>query len=363
MGQYHIFPNFYIVLVAGSGRLRKSTAISVVERILRSVEPGFNLIAQKITPEGLIDAIKTVETSNGQMLLAEKAEGFVVADELATFINKNSYEAGLASLLIPFFDCKESFSYRTMSRGEQKITNACLGILGASTVDWIAKAIPETAVGGGLTSRMVFVYVQEPAPPIAITTYGPDKIALVEWLKRATARIATISGEIKLTPEAWDFYKQEYTTWTGFPGSLDLGTRGIPGTGDQFFEDPNLTGYASRRNMHLLKLGIIISTAERADRVVTDKDLEAAKRLLENSERNMPLVLSLITTTEQGQLINLVKTMVKRPGKGGVARPDLMKSLSHKIGTRELDILLDTLEHSGVIRKVITGSTLRYFEV
>jgi hypothetical protein len=366
MGQYHIFPNFYIVLVAGSGRLRKSTAIGVVERILRSVQPPFNLIAQKITPEGLIDAIKTTETQDATRLLAEKSEGFVIADELATFLNRNSYEAGLASLLIPFFDCKESFSYRTMGRGEQKISNACLGILAASTVEWITNAIPATAVGGGLTSRVIFVYVEEPTAPIARTTYTQEKYELVEWLVKATSRMASYTGEAKLTPEAWEFYDKEYYDWVGHPGDSSQGITPRRGKGFDMAEDPNLSGYFSRRNMHLLKLGIILAVADRPmkDGVVTveERDLVGARRLLENSEVNMPMVLSLITTSEQGQLTALARTIIRKGGANGISRPELLRAMSNKIGSRELDMLLDTLEHSSLIRKVITGSTMRYFE-
>lgn len=350
MGHYPIFPNFYIVLVAGSGMLRKSTAISVVEGILRRVEPGFNLIAQKITPEGLIDAIKTVETANGQNLLAEKAEGFVICDELATFINKQSFEAGLVPLLIPFFDCKDSFSYKTMSRGNQVITNACLGILGASTVDWINRAIPESAVGGGFTSRVIFVYVEEPTEPFPFTSYTPEKQQLREWLITETSRIASLQGEMKLDQQSREFYEHEYIRWRT--------------EGKRFFEDPNLTGYASRRNMHLLKLSMILAVASRREMIIRLDDIKGAKVLLDSSEKTMPMVLSLITTSEQGQLTNRVRTIIRKAGTEGVTRSDLLREMSNKIGTRELDQLLDTLEHSNQLRRVVLpGQQMKYFSL
>jgi hypothetical protein len=353
MGQYHIFPNFYIVLVAGSGRLRKSTAIGTIEGILRKVEPPFNLIAQKITPEGLIDAIKITETNDATKLFAERCEGFIIADELATLINKNSFEAGLASLLIPLFDCKESFSYRTVGRGEQRLSNTCLGILGASTVDWIARAIPENAVGGGLTSRIIFVYVQEPAPPVARTTYTQEKRELAEWLRNTTQQLTSLSGQVQLTDAAWAEYEREYNEWVGPPSG--------GGTGESFYENPNLSGYASRRNMHLLKLATILAVSDTYKLVVERSHVLGAKALLEDSEKNMPLVLSLITTSEQGQLINAVHNIVKRGAKNGVNKQEILRDMSNKINTRELDLLLDTLEHAGQVKKVIQGSGTRYY--
>jgi hypothetical protein len=223
MGTYSVYPNFYILLVAGSGRNRKSTSIKQIEKVIKQLQPIPNLISQSITPQGLIDAIKVTEVNDSKHLLRETCTGFVIIEELATFLNRKSYEAGLGSLLIPLFDCTDHYEYKTVSRGAETITNACLGLLAASTVDWIRNAIPEDAIGGGLTSRFIFVYVEEPPAPVARTAFPPEKKALQEHLTRQLNQIQTIDGEFSLTEEAWLYYDAKYKEFIMLVNSMTTG--------------------------------------------------------------------------------------------------------------------------------------------
>jgi hypothetical protein len=347
MGTYTIFPNFYIVLVAGSGRCRKSTAISQIEKLLRGLEPPLNLIAQKITPEALIDAMKIKESENENQLLLQRtrSEGYVLVDELATFLNKASYEAGLASLLIPFYDCKDNFDYRTKGGGSIKITDSCLGILGASTVDWLTNAIPENAVGGGLTSRMCFVFVEDPPDPVAITTLTERKKELAEILQKHLTRMMMLSGPVKLTNEAWEYYTQEYLR---FHKQSEL------------YDNKNLAGYASRRHLHLLKLGIVLSVSERMDLVVEAKHLVAAENMLSYTEQFLPMVMNLITASEYGSLMSMVVSTIRKSEGKSIARTNLVRAMSHKIGSRDLDVILETLQQSGRVHSAVNGKDIYY---
>jgi hypothetical protein len=75
MGTYSVYPNFYILLVAGSGRNRKSTSIKQIEKVIKQLQPIPNLISQSITPQGLIDAIKVTEVNDSKHLLRETCTG------------------------------------------------------------------------------------------------------------------------------------------------------------------------------------------------------------------------------------------------------------------------------------------------
>jgi hypothetical protein len=348
MGTYTIYPNLFIVLVAGSGRCRKSTAIGVMERLLRASEPKPNIIAQRITPEGLIDAVRVLAPStDGKAVGREVSEGFILVDELSTFLNRHTYEAGLASLLIPLYDCKDSFEYRTKGRGAENIIDSCLGLLGASTIDWLRSAIPEDAIGGGLTSRIVFVYVEAPPPPVAITTFSDRKKHLAEKLVRTLQRVAMCHGPVTLSPDAWQYYVEEYE---GFYKT------------SSFFEDHTLSGYASRRHVHLLKIAMSFAASSATGTTITifPHDLEAAKALLVQSESLMPRVLSLITTNERGAVVEVVYRRILGSPKSTLKFSDLMRSLSHKIDSRELSMIIQTLVQAKKIRIGMIGSETAY---
>jgi hypothetical protein len=351
MGTFQIYPNMYIVLVGGSGRVRKSTTITMVERLIRKLEPKPNLIAQKITPEALIDSMKLyvhVQKEKQILEFADRCEGFVIVDELSNFLNKNTYEAGLASLLIPFYDCKDDWDYKTKGGGTTHLTNTCLGLLGASTPDWITNAIPETAVGGGLTSRIIFIYVKDPAPPVPRPTWGKEKVELQESLQRALQRIACLEGEFKLDSEAIELYDKEYRSFRTSKDAL------------RWSEDPALTGYASRRHLHYTKVAMVFSASERADRVITARHLDGAITLIRQSEATMPMLISLITSTAQGNIIEFVHTRIRQSDKGRVTRPKLLQAVGHKIGAREMDAVIDTLIASHKIRQEVRDNTMWY---
>ena len=67
MSAFKVFPNEYIVLIAGSGRCRKSTAINAVTDLCWELDPLPNMISQKLTAEALIDAIRVKSDETGKI--------------------------------------------------------------------------------------------------------------------------------------------------------------------------------------------------------------------------------------------------------------------------------------------------------
>jgi len=347
MGTYTIFPNLYVVLVAGSGRCRKSTSINIVEKLLSQLDPRPNLLAQRTTPEALIEALQVVEKMEGTKFTRRTSEGFVIVDELANFLNKKTYEAGLASLLISLYDCKDQFDYRTKARGVEHLQAVCLGMLAGSTIEWIRNAIPSDAIGGGLTSRFIFVYVENPPPPVAITRFSDEKKELNERLVRALIEMQSLQGQMNLSPEAWNLYEEEYNKFY---------------IENRMFEDPTLSGYASRRHVHALKLSMILSIADpesRHDRLVYPRHFSAAISLLSQCEVWMPRVMALISATEKGALAELICT--KLHARKSISRRLLLESLVHRIDARDLTEVIETLIQAGRIRCESNGRDIIYY--
>jgi len=352
MGTYTVYPNMYTVLVAGSGRCRKSTAIGVMEKVIKGITPPLNLIAQKITPEGLIQAIRKAEPPTKQpgedtsvIVAPDRAvcDGLVVCDELATFINKRSQEAGLAALLIQFFDCRDEVKYTTKTHGDEVANNTCLGMIGASTFEWLRTAFDEHSIGGGLTSRVIFVYVQNPPPPVAITTFSQEKELVLKNLQAHLGRIRNLKGKVTFSPAAKAWYVDWYeNTWAGGPSP------------SPFFDNKYLSGYASRRALHLKKISMCLAAAD----FTLEIDLhhiEMAHQILLQAELLMPHVMSLIVTSEGGHNRDLVYNKIK--SKGQISRRQLMTDMSYKMDAREMADILNTLELCEEVKQVISEGT------
>ena len=342
MGVYKVFPNLYTVLVAGSGRCRKSTAIGIAESILYSMKNRPTIVAQKVTPEGLIDVLKREKIETGGGTLKKKSVGFVIADELSTFLNKKTYELGLAPLLIQFFDCKDHFEYVTRGKGTEKIRRSCLGLLSGSTVDWIRNAIPEEAIGGGLTSRMIFVYVEKPAPPVAITYFDEDKDRLQKELIQEVEEIAKVKGKMIVTPDGLRLFKRIYDDFYNK---------------SPFYDDHILAGYAARRNVHLLKLALILAASEKLDKIES-RHIDTAEAALIRIEGSLDRVMGLIVMSEKGSMTEVVYKRIASTNM--ISRSALMSGLSRRIDKWELDNILATLKTSNRIEVLNDGNSVLY---
>lgn len=338
MGTYVLYPNLYVVLVAGSGRCRKSTAVGLAKKLLRRLEPSPNILAQKMTTEALIEALQIVEQEDSSRLLAKSSTGFLVVDELSTLLNKNSYDSGLGAVLTSFFDCDEVFEYHTKGRGKERLERVCLGLLGATTVEWIQSSLPEAAIGGGLTSRILFVYVDSPPDPVAWTEYSREKEETRDWLQRELSRIHMINGQFRLTDKAKKHFTELYEDFY----------RTSP-----FYEDKTLSGYASRRHTHLLKLAMIFSATERSDKKIDYAHIEGADWLLKKTESSLAHVLHLITASDKGAIADVIMRMIQTGGK--VTKTEVMRRLSHKIDAQELDLTLKTLITAGRLQISVDG--------
>lgn len=348
VGRLQLFPNLFVVLVASSGRHRKSTAINTAGDLLRNIQPPPNFISQSITKEALVDALRVKEIKDGKKILADSGEGVALVSELGTFLNKFSYESGMGTYLIDLYDCLDPFTYETKSGGKQGIARTCLGLLGASTVFNLSAAIPEAAVGDGLTSRIVFVYVQDPTRPVPFPAANPElRRQLISHLEK----IASYRGPFTITPEAANLYVEKYKEWFGDP---DTGKEPSP-----FFEEKSLSGYASRRFDHTFKIAMLLSIAERSDLVLTESHIAGAMELLATTEAAMPMALRLITSTAHGNLMEDIFVMISRSQ--GLRWNDILLRVANRIPSKDLDSYLDTLCLTGRVEMTVQNGTRWYF--
>jgi hypothetical protein len=334
MGHYTIFPNLYVVLVAGSAKCRKSTAISIAGQLLQKIRPEINMFSQKLTPEALIGALSTVKEESDTVLRGS-AEGIIVADELSTLVDKNAFNSGMISFLTTLWDSKDSFTYETKSRGKETVYNSCVSILGGSTLEWIKEVIPVTAIGGGFTSRVVFVYRDDYERLILWTKKNEQDRILGDNLLHDLNDIAKLRGEFVVDEKAEAFCDKDYREF------MDS---------HPFLKNRFLMGYAGRRYTILLKIAIIVSAAMSSSRVISLADINVAKKILENAEKQMPLVLRTIATDDSGVLNEEVLKIIYKFKK--ISRKQLLTLVHHKMQASDLDKIIDTLCQAALVKEV-----------
>ena len=329
LGHFVVFPNTYIVLVAGSAKCRKSTSISCGRKFLEHVTPRIKMLSQKMTPEALIGALSGM-TADGDSKIINEAEGVFIVDELATLIDRNAFKNGMIPILTKLYDC-DDFPYETRGRGLESIKNPCLSILGGSTADWIKESVPMEAIGGGFTSRVIFVYKDTYEKLIPWPSINTEISALRDSILHDLCEIAKMRGKFTIDDKAKKLFTDEYKN---FIDNSDL------------FHDKNLAGYAGRRHITLLKVAMCISASVSNKRVIEYADMRIAIDAMRMVENDMPHVLATISNEFVGTVGEEVLEFIKAHKR--VKRSTLVKKMAYKLTSQQLNVILDTLmEYEG----------------
>lgn len=345
MGYFEWIPNFYVIIVAPPGVIGKTTSIGIGSKLLHQV-PGINFGPQVVTWQALVTSLAGCQemvdlTGDG---MTTQSCIFIEAGEFGTLLNPNDRE--MVDMLVHLWDGrKEQFVKKTKTAGDDTIINPCVNILTATTPDWIGGSFPEYLIGGGFTSRCIFVYAEEKARLVAypglIMPKGhlEKEVGLVHDLEH----ISQLSGQYKLDANTVEWGKEWYERHNkGKHAHLDPGKFG---------------GYLARKQTHIHKLAMVIAAAQRDELIVTSDDLTFADKEVTRLENDMAGIYAKIGTSAdakgQAELVRIVRAFGVIDDKSLYNR--LFKIMSHN----EYVQAKDSAIAAGMIStKVINGEYL-----
>lgn len=343
-GYYKLYPNLYTLLIAPSGRCRKSTASSVGVSFFSEID-GINLVNEKTTPEGLVEQMiknsfkpdySLIQRSdNGQKILPKEMKfstecsAFIYASELAVFLGKQTYNTGLTELLTALYEGKDIWHFTTKGGGKVPLENINLNILGCSNPEWLS-AISEDAFGGGFIGRIICVYQDRSRLKIAFPELTIEQKAMKAMLINDLFRISALKGEFTFEPEAHEFFKNWYETF-----EPDYGGR--------------LAGFLERKPEHILKVAMLLSVSFEDSLKIRLPYIYAAKSLLDEVEKSLPKAFVYVGATNEAKMQQRVVELLENP------EPMPIKTLFAKMrqqirSRREFYEVLDTLESIELIK-------------
>ena len=276
-GFYRIYPNLFTLLVAGSAKCRKSTAIEIGMPFLEDIpgllpeRKGVLIIDGKITPERFIRKIANESYHDPTDLRRRAPSIFVYADELSVFLTKQSYGEPLIHILTRLFSCPDRFPYETESKGIAELHDVFICILAATTPDGVAKGIPESALQEGFASRLIVVFADRSERSNAFPELSPREHELRQWLRSIILDRARLRGEFVLEPEARKWFIEWYD---------DTYRNEEP-------MDHRLAGMHGRKHDHVLRVGMLWAGSFGRTRIYIG-DLEAALAMIEKIEATAP---------------------------------------------------------------------------
>jgi len=297
-GFFKWFPNFYIALVAPPGVVSKSTTASIGMSLLRKV-PGITFGPDIVTWPSLVKSI------------SDCTVGFQVGDMIHTMspIQLESSEFGnlidpkdgqMMNVLIDLWDGRGSLRKETKTSGSEEIENPWINIIACTTPSWIAQAFPEVAIGGGFTSRIIFVYADKKAKLMAYPKLMmPERSWLESRAERLVAdltQIAKLAGEFTITKDAYDWGKAWYDEHNN--------------KGHATLDRERFVGYLSRKQGHTHKLAMVLAASRGDELVITLDDLQLADTMVTDLEQDLPLVFSKIGQTSESVYLEKLITAI-----------------------------------------------------
>jgi len=316
-GAYEVFPNLCVIIVAPSGRCRKTSACNLGIRLYNRA--GGTLLADKATPEALVDTLKG----------STQATGMIYAPELAVFLGKQKYQEGMVPLLTSLFDCPKEWTSKTIGRGETTLSNVALSAMLCSTIDWIQTGIPKDAFGGGFMSRFLFV-VQE-STPRSFPLPPPLDAEQQRVLTTVLSTIKRKKGAFTFSREAAEWYVHWYRTRPTLHG------------------DKQFSGYFERKPDHIIRLAMIMRTAlDPTDLTLTDIDLVHAEKILTWLEAWLPSTFDEMTETPVGADQALV-LRVLREATGTIEHTALLRKCRSRMNSEQFRRIVSTLREAKLV--------------
>lgn len=341
-GYYKLYPNIYVLLVAESAMLRKSTAMDIGIGLLRDAVPDLYYISGSMTPEGLIkhmNRVKVIGGEKGKQVIKYDSHVLIHADELAELFGFDKTRASkLTILLTKIYGAQAEHTHTLATEGQLLLRNLYPSFL-AGTDPRNLKVLPEEAVAG-LIGRLVFVTASEKRQPIAWPTPSASDRALYQKLKSDLNTISSLTGEIKVTQQSHDCFEEWYN-----------------GLGSKKQEDTRLEAFRERCHDTALKIAMLLSISSTNTLTLEHPFVE---RGIEHIERQIPefgKVANWAAASSYAQ--NRAKFIDLLRRQGGVGfRKQALKALA--ISLDELVILENSLEAEQILVCKLSGKNMIY---
>lgn len=338
--RYKIYPNLYIILVGDSGATRKSVAMNIGMKLLRSAIDDIYYITGSMTSEGLVKHMNRSKIilrgdSTGKPTIVTDSHVMVHADELATtFSYDRSRAAKFTMLLTEIYGSDEEYMH-TLASENQIVLRNLYPVFLAGTDPRNLKVLPEDAVAG-MIGRTIFVTEKKLKRLIAWSSDEDDVLAdaLGSKLKEDLQIISSLHGQVTVTQKANDLFKSWYTD----------GKR-------EAHDDPYTSAFYARCHDTALKLAMLFSISCNDSLIIDYKHVAKGIEYVEKQVQEFSNVREWAATSTYSQTRARFIDMLRRQGGAGTRR-QMMKMLS--ISLEEITGIETSLEaeHTVTIKMI-----------
>jgi len=342
LGRIKIYPNAYIVFVAEPGIARKSQAINFGLDFLASI-PDIITSADAITKEALLDDLENCAVDE----IMPDGKNFrhsslnIVSKEFESFLGQKKENTKMLVLLTDLFDCAEiPWKYRTKNSGTNIIPSVFINLLAATTPDSLASSLPPTAVGGGLASRVLFIWADGKKKKVPRPFMTKEEFELKELLIKDLYVISRLVGKYEMTEDCCKHWDEWYYAYE----EQDK---------DRLCNDPSFNGWYSRKPMYALKIAMLCAASRSDSLEITWELIQEAMEELEEIEQSMGKVFTSIGKSTVTSEVDLVLKIIEQ--RGCLTEKALMSLIWRDIDSDKFDNVISTAMRTGRVVRSYAG--------
>lgn len=332
-GRLKTYTNLYIVLVGppGSG---KSLSISFGKDILSQIL-DIRVAADITSKRALIDDLE----QGSDVYITESGEEIkhssltVLTKEFEVFLGRKGQNEDMIMFLTDAFDCEElPYKYRTKHCGDVSVPSIYLNILGGTTPTSLSEVLPKASIGGGFSTRILFVYFDKEVKDVPIPEDSAEIRQLRLDLIHDLCLISSVQGVFDFSPRG----KIYYTKWY-----MDERKR-------KYCTDNAFSGWYERKHLFLLKVATILQVSRKTTSLIDEDILAEAKYFLHEVETFMEYALRSIGKN----LLNEETLAVLEILKNGkfISEKLLLDTLWRDLDGNKLDTIMQTLQRRKLVQ-------------
>ena len=330
------YPSFYVCLVADPGIATKSTTADMAMDLLRAI-PGIKFGPDAVTWQSLVTSFASSCESfewNGEYHPMSPIT--LLASEFGNLMDLNDKD--MVNLFITLWDGRSRYEKETKMSGNDTIEAPWINMLACTTPSWMADNMSRYMTGGGLTSRIIYVFADRKENYAAYldTTAPKELVQLKEALIQDLEYISmNLCGPLTLTPGAREW---------GVAWYENLWTKVYSKSGEDWWK-----GYLARKQTHLHKLAMVLSISRGDSMLIELEDLTIADTMLAEIEREHDKVFANVGKSES--YIHAQKFLALVKERGSIPYAEVHKVMMSAFpDARDFDGILATITRMGAIK-------------
>ena len=338
----------YIILVGAPG-IGKGTSINPAVELVKKAGTA-NYLSDRITAERILERLQNgfphpsvigISGGTGQVVqVVGDTTATIISTELPVFLGTSDW---MIPLLCEMWE-KGEFHYDTKTKGTVNASGLCVSLIGACVPDYIRSLSKDSTafITSGFSSRCIFVFSSTRGTPVAWPSMNGNLGAVEQDLIDDLKTMATITGEFKLTKDAFtlweDFYKK----------SLQVNE----------FESDVVGSFRARMVSHILKTAMILSISEKDYLEITRDNLYNAINLIDRIKDRLDVAFRSIGDSPlavgQDRILRYIEKYRK------VKFSEIFKDNMRHITYEDLIKVINNLQMAGLIKETMEGNKPYY---